>query len=114
MQLPIRKIALQRGDRARLETLVWLWTTAPRLVERAHIVLVSAAGDAGSTIWAQVGVSRPTVSRWLDRYDTAGLAGLLADLPLVGASRSRGFTKPRSLSARGMLPRHMGRIGARG
>ena len=84
MPLPIRKLALQRGDRARLEALVRSRTTAQRLVERAQIVLASAAGDAGSMICAQVGVSRPTVSRWLDRYDAAGLAGLLTDRPRAG------------------------------
>ena len=84
MPLPIRKIVLHRGDRGRLETLVRSRTTARRLVERAQIVLASAAGDTGSAICAQVGVSRPTVSRWLDRYDAAGLAGLLADRPRPG------------------------------
>ena len=84
MPLPVRKIALRRGERAQLEALVRSRTTAQRLVERAQIVLASAVGDAGSTICAQVGVSRPTVSRWLDRYDAEGLAGLLADRPRPG------------------------------
>ena len=84
MPLPIRKIALHRGDRARLAALVRSRTTAQRVVERAQIVLASAAGDAGSTICAQVRVSRPTVSRWLDRYAAEGLAGLLADRPRAG------------------------------
>ncbi|WP_439642442.1 IS630 family transposase, partial [Gemmatimonas sp.] len=84
MPLPIRKIALHRGDRARLEALVRARTTAQRVVERAQIVLASAAGDAGSAICVQLGVSRPTVSRWLDRYAAEGLTGLLADRPRAG------------------------------
>ena len=84
MPLPIRSITLRRGDRSRLEQLVRSRTTAQRVVERAQIVLASAAGDAGSTICAQVGVSRPTVSRWLDRYDAEGAAGLTADRPRAG------------------------------
>ena len=84
MPLPIRIIALRRGDRKRLEQLVRARTTAQRVVERAKIVLASAGGDAGNTICAQLGVSRPTVSRWLDRYEAEGLAGLTADRPRAG------------------------------
>ena len=84
MPLPIRIIALRRGDRRRLERLVRSRTTAHRVVERAQIVLASAAGTAGNAICAQLQVSRPTVSRWLDRYDTAGIAGLEADRPRAG------------------------------
>ncbi len=84
MPLPIRTIALRRGDRRRLQQLVQSRTTAHRVVERAQIVLASADGDAGHTICAQLGVSRPTVSRWLDRYDAEGVAGLTSDRPRVG------------------------------
>lgn len=84
MPLPIRKIVLRRGDRSRLESLVRARTTAHRVVERARIVLASAAGDAGNAICAQLQVSRPTVSRWLDRYDADGVAGLEADRPRAG------------------------------
>jgi len=57
------------------------------MVERAQIVLASAAGDAGKTICAQVGVSRPTVTRWLNRYDAEGMAGLTTDRPRAGRPR---------------------------
>jgi len=75
---------LRRGDRSRLERLVRSRTTEQRVVERAQIVLASAAGDSGNAICAQLGVSRPTVSRWLDRYEAEGLAGLIADRPRAG------------------------------
>ena len=55
-----------------------------RVVERARIVLGSAAGDSGSTICGDVGVSRPTVTLWLDRYEAGGLAALRADRPRSG------------------------------
>ena len=84
MPLPIRKIALHRGDRAQLEALVRARTTAQRVVEHAQIVLASSAGGAGSTICVQLGVSRPTVSRWLDRFGAEGFAGLLTDWPRKG------------------------------
>ena len=97
--LPIRKIILRRGDRAQLESLLRSRTTAHRLLERAQIVLASAAGDAGNTICVQLGVSRPTVSRWLDRYDDEGLAGLVADRRRIGRPTQRPFRPTGSLSA---------------
>lgn len=84
MPLPIRRIALRRGDRRRLEQLTRTRTTAQRVVERARIVLASAGGAAGSTICAQLRVSRPTVTLWLDRYEAEGVAGLVADHPRSG------------------------------
>ena len=84
MPLPIRVTALRRGDRSRLERLVRTRTTPHRVVERARIVLASAAGQANSAIGAQWDVSRPTVTSWLNRYATEGVAGLLADRPRSG------------------------------
>lgn len=84
MPLPIRVVALRRGDRSRLERLTRSRTTPHRIVERAKIVLASADGEAGSSICQQLGVSRPTVTCWLDRYDAEGLSGLLADRPRSG------------------------------
>ncbi len=84
MPLPIRVVALRRGDRARLEQLARARTTPQRVVERAQILLASAAGQSGSVICAVLDVARPTVTLWLDRYDQAGLDGLLADRPRSG------------------------------
>ena len=84
MPLPIRMVVLRRGDRSRLERLTRARTTAHRVVERAHIVLASADGEAGNAICARLGVSRPTVTSWLDRYDADGVAGLVADRPRSG------------------------------
>jgi transposase len=53
-------------------------------VERAQIVLASADGQSGEAICSMLGVSRPTVSRWLDRYDAEGATGLEADRPRSG------------------------------
>ncbi len=91
MPLPIRKIVLRRGDRTRLEQLVRSRTTAQRLVERAQIVLASAAGDAGSVICATLGIARPTVTLWLNRYEADGLDGLRADRARSG--------RPKTISA---------------
>ena len=54
-------------------------TAAQRVVERARVVLESAAGDSGSVICSTLGIARPTVTLWLDRYDAEGVEGLLVD-----------------------------------
>ena len=87
MPLPIRIITLKRGDRTVLETWVRGRTTARRLVERARIVLASADGLSGDAICAAVGVSRPTVGLWLNRYEAEGRDGLVADRPRSGRPR---------------------------
>jgi transposase len=84
MPLPIRVIKLRRGDRARLQRLSRSRTTPHRVVERARLVLASAEGRSGSEICETLGVSRPTVTLWLNRYQAEGLGALLADRPRSG------------------------------
>jgi transposase len=84
MPLPIRVVALRRGDRTRLQRLTRAGTTPQRQAERAQIVLASAAGQAGSAICQALDVARPTVTLWLDRYEQGGLEALLADRPRSG------------------------------
>ena len=100
MPLPIRQIALRRGDRGRLEQLVRARTTAHRVVERAQIVLASAGGTAGNAICAQLRVSRPTVSRWLDRYDADGVSGLEVDRPRAGRPKQITLADEEAIVAR--------------
>jgi transposase len=84
MPLPLRITELRRGDRAALERWVRSGTTPQRMVERARIVLASADGMSGTAICTTLTVSRPTVSRWLDRYAAEGVPGLTADKPRAG------------------------------
>jgi len=86
--LPTRITRLRRGDRAVLEGWVRARTTPRRMVERARIVLASAAGKSGDAICAAIGVSRPTVTLWLDRYDDGGAAALTADRPRSGRPKT--------------------------
>jgi len=88
MPLPIRVTQLRRGDRATLERRVCSGTTPQRLVERARIVLASADGVSGTDICTTLAVSRPTVSRWLDRYAAVGITGLAADKPRSGRPKA--------------------------
>jgi transposase len=82
---------LRRGDRGLLDGWVRARKTPKRLVERARIVLASAAGESGDRICAVVGVSRPTVTLWLDRYEADGASALEVDRPRSG--------RPKRLSA---------------
>ncbi|MGH7476001.1 MAG: IS630 family transposase [Longimicrobiales bacterium] len=91
MPLPVRVIKLRRGDRERLQQLLRTRTTPQRVAERARIVLASARGLSGETICEEVGVSRPTVTTWLDRYESSGIVGLLSDRPRSG--------RPKQISA---------------
>ena len=84
MPLSIRVTELRRGDRALLEQWVRARTTPRRVVERAQIVLASAKGLSGDAICTMLRISRPTVSRWLNRYAAEGAAGLQRDRPRSG------------------------------
>jgi len=84
MAYPTRVIRLRRGDRKTLERWVRTRTNPQRQVERARIVLGSADGVSGYIIAQEVGVSRLTVQRWLDRYEAEGLKALWTDRPRSG------------------------------
>jgi transposase len=59
--------------------------TAPlRLVMRANIVLLAAAGRLSKDISAELGVPQKTVSKWRNRFATARLAGIEQDAPRGG------------------------------
>jgi len=55
-----------------------------RLVERADIVLRAAEGQQSQVIAAEMGLSRPTVQLWRDRFAAQGLAGIVKDAPRPG------------------------------
>ncbi len=76
MSIPVRSVELLEGDRAILEEWVRCRTAPQRQVERARIVLGSAEGKSGYELSEELGLSRPTIQRWLDRYEADGLEGL--------------------------------------
>jgi transposase len=63
------------------------WTRSPSLsagaVLRARIVLACAAGEGTSQVARRLGVSRPTVIAWRERYRAGGVEAL-ADAPRSG------------------------------
>jgi transposase len=71
-----RPLRLREGDRGRLEAVVRSSTVVAGLAQRARIVLLAAEGVANTQIAERVGVSRPTVNLWRDRYEAGGIAAL--------------------------------------
>jgi Winged helix-turn helix len=63
-------------------------------VEPARIVLASADRGSAQRVAQNIGVSRPTVRRWQQRFAEAGIDGLLRDKP-ASPARRRSQRKPR-------------------
>jgi len=87
MALSTGCVQIRDEDRPTLEG--WTRSTSVRagLATRARIVLAAAAGEGTSAIARHLGVSRPTVIQWRDRYEAEGLDGLL-DAPRTGRPKS--------------------------
>lgn len=83
---PAPALGLREGDRDRLTRLVRSTAGRAGLAQRARIVLLAADGLSNTAIAERVGVSRPTVIGWQDRYVASGLEGL-ADEPRSGRPR---------------------------
>jgi transposase len=77
------------SDEDRAALVSWTRSSSVRagLAMRARIVLAAADGEGTSAIARRVGVSRPTVISWRDRYAQAGLAGL-RDAPRSGRPKT--------------------------
>jgi Winged helix-turn helix len=80
-------LALRDGDRERLASMTRSMSVRAGLAQRARIVLLAADGVSNTSIADKVGVSRPTVIGWRDRYLRSGIAGL-DDQPRSGRPRT--------------------------
>ena len=69
-------LALREGDEKRLNSLVRSSSGRAGVAQRALIVLLAAEGASNTEIARRVGVSRPTVIGWRDRYTAGGVAAL--------------------------------------
>jgi transposase len=67
---------LRDGDRAELERLTRASSVRAGLAQRARIVLLAADGLSNTAIAERVGMSRPTVIGWRERYQAGGIHGL--------------------------------------
>src|SRR4051794_24024215 len=74
--MPSSTFKINDVDRLTLES----WTRSATIpaghVERARIVLAVADGAGTTAAARRLGVSRPTVIKWRDRFAARGIAGL--------------------------------------
>src|SRR5438445_5639610 len=76
-------LPLRAGDEERLSAMSRSQTLPAAAAQRARIVLLAADGVPNAEIARRVGVSRPTVVGWRQRYLEGGIGGL-ADLDRPG------------------------------
>lgn len=79
MWKPAAAVSLSSSQRTDLEALVRGGKTPQRVAARAMIVLAAAEGRPINAIAQEFGVSRPTVYLWRDRFEAAGVLGLVKD-----------------------------------
>lgn len=84
MQGKATMISLTEEEQKRLESWVRAGTKEQRLVQRARIVLESAAGSKTKEIAQSLGLRQATVSKWRLRYALERIPGL-TDIPRPGA-----------------------------
>lgn len=74
--MPATALTISDDDRTTLTTWTRSTTVSAGRAERAAIVLACADGAGTSEAARRLGLSRPTVIKWRDRYASHGLAGL--------------------------------------
>ena len=72
-------VTLSAGDRDRLEAVVADRNSPQKHVWRARIVLLAGAGLSTAAITRHSGKGKNAVNRWRERFQTAGVDGLLRD-----------------------------------
>jgi transposase len=72
-------VVVDGAERERLVAIVADRNRPRKHVERARIVLASADQESAQHVAQRIGVSRPTVWRWQQRFAEAGIGGLLRD-----------------------------------
>ena len=99
MWKPARALRVSEHDREVLEALVRSGRTAQRVVLRANIILGAARGEANNRLAKELGVSRPTILLWRERYRQAGVDGLMKDAPRPGRRKKVSAQKVEAILA---------------
>ena len=98
---PAAPLELREGDHPRLAAMTRSPTVRAGLAQRARILLLAADGLSNTEIADKVGVSRPTVLVWRQRYVELGIDGLARPVPAgpaaagVRARRAPGHARRR-------------------
>ncbi len=71
-----QRLVLRPGDEPNLTALVRSSTVAAGAAQRARIVLLAAEGLPNAEIARRLGISRPTVIQWRNRYAAGGMPAL--------------------------------------
>ncbi|MGH7665140.1 MAG: IS630 family transposase [Gemmatimonadaceae bacterium] len=90
-------IVLSPDEEATLDTWARSRRMAVRQVQRAQIVQLAAAGVESQEIARTLGVSRPTVQLWRQRFLALRIEGLLKDAPRPGRLPEIGEAKVRAI-----------------
>ncbi len=84
---PLQPLHLTREETEELQRLARRPKSAQALALRARIVLACASGLSNTQVAAKLGISKPTVGKWRERFRQHRRAGL-HDEPRPGAPRS--------------------------
>src|SRR3990170_7170839 len=77
---PLRALTLSPSERNQLVSLTHARSMPQALVTRARIILLAADGCSNTTIAARLGLSKPTVGLWRQRYLAQRVQGLYDEL----------------------------------
>ena len=81
-------IRLSSEQQEALEQCARARSLSVRLVERARIVLLAAAGKQDKDVAAELGITAQKAARWRKRFLALGMAGLEKDAPRPGRTPS--------------------------
>jgi transposase len=81
-------VELSSGQRAALQRLARQRSAAARVVERARVVLLAAAGLENKQIARRMGITPEKAARWRKRFLAGGIAALQKDAPRPGRTRT--------------------------
>jgi len=88
MFTPAKALHVDDNQRKRLSDLARSGKTPQKIALRARIVLRAGEGQANHAIAKELGVSRPTVLLWRERFAQRGVPGILKDAPRPGRRKA--------------------------